>query len=126
MRCLPLGPALLLPMSVLVACSGTGTEPNTGIVKVHVLASGSPPDPDGFNLSMTGLVGNDPNAPILSQFFKSEGETQTFTGIPAGQHGVELQGVAENCAVTPSAYQTVQVIADETVDIAFTVTCSGG
>ena len=123
MRCLPLVPALVLTLSMLLACGGdSSSDPNAGSIKARVIASGSPADPDGFTLVMTALVGND----LTSQYFKPEGETITFTGIPAGQYQVELQNVVENCAVCPSAVQTVQVIADATVDLAFTVTCSGG
>jgi hypothetical protein len=104
----------------LLACGGDPTgDPTQGSIKAQVTSSGSPADPDGFFLTI------DPNTGTpITVVYEATGGTQTFTGVTAGSHVVELFDVASNCTVNPSALRSVAVIAGQTVSVLFTVTCS--
>ncbi|HET7240573.1 MAG TPA: hypothetical protein VFI77_05410, partial [Gemmatimonadales bacterium] len=87
----------------------------TGAIRVSVATSGSPADPDGY---VANLDGGDPGLSI-----ESNGNV-TFTGVAAGSHAVALTEVAANCAVTGGPAQSVTVVAGETSELGFEVTCA--
>jgi hypothetical protein len=96
------------------ACSGDDitTPPITGAIRVTTSTDGAEPDPDGYSVSLDTLAG----VPI--------GLTGSVVlSAEAGEHAVELEGVAPNCRVTAGPRQTVQVEADDTAAVAFDVTC---
>ena len=104
----------------LVAC-GDGSGPNltTGSLETTVTSGGSPADPDGFFVVVDPHTGT----PVPT-FVEATGGTFTGTGLAPGSHEVELQDVASNCSVSPSALQTVEVTAGRTAKLTYTVTCS--
>ena len=91
-----------------VTCAGA-----TGTVEATAATSGTPPDPDGYALSVDGGTPQPltPDAPL------------TIPNLAPGDHAVELTGVAANCTVGDNP-RTVAVTADATVPVAFAVTCS--
>jgi Tol biopolymer transport system component len=93
----------------VVRCSSTG-----GSILVAASTSGSFPDPDGYAIEVDG---------ILKGKIGAEGK-QSVAELPTGEHRVELQEVAWNCAVrgTPSVVVTVSAGATDTV--AFSVDCA--
>ena len=86
-----------------------------GAIRVSVTTSGSPPDPDGY---VAKLDDGDPGLPI-----ESNGNV-TFSGVAAGSHTVTLTEVAADCAVTGGPTQSVAVVAGETSELGFEVTCA--
>jgi Tol biopolymer transport system component len=86
-----------------------------GAIGVSVTTSGSPADADGY---VAKLDGGDPGLPI-----ESNGNV-TFTSVAAGSHTVTLAEVAADCAVTGGPTQSVTVVAGETSELVFEVTCA--
>lgn len=114
-----LGTASML-LAGLLACGGDPTgDPTQGSIKAQVVSSGSPADPDGFFVTIDSHTGTP-----ITVVYEATGGTQTFTGMSAGSYDVEIFDVASNCSVSPSALRSVSVIADQTVSVLFTVTCS--
>jgi hypothetical protein len=97
-----------------VTCSAT--SPTTGIIRVSVTTSGSPPDPDGY---LVKLDGGDPGLSAGTS------GSVSFTSVPVGSHAVALTGVAANCSVADGVSRTVTVTAGATADLSFVVTCVG-
>jgi hypothetical protein len=51
--------------------------------------------------------------------------TVIITGIGEGEHSVSLGDLAGNCSLGgPANPMTVSVVAEETIDVTFTVTCT--
>jgi TolB protein len=94
--------------SFSVVCS-----PTTGSIRVTTQTSGSPVDPDGYAVSIDGGSGQ----PI------GTAGSVTLANLPAGNHAVQLSGLASNCSTTSNP-RTVAVTAGVTVETAFTVTCA--
>ena len=86
-----------------------------GTIRVSVTTSGSPADPDGY---VAKLDGGDSGLPI-----ETNGNV-TFTGVASGSHTVTLTEVAADCAVTGGPTQSVTVVAGETSELGFEVTCA--
>jgi hypothetical protein len=110
--------ALLLPLAA-VACgddnNGTGPPPpTTGSLEVSAVTAGSDLDADGYTVSVDGGA---------AQAIGVNG-TITVASLSAGDHTVELGGVAANCTVTGSNPRTVTVVAGSTASTTFNVTCS--
>jgi hypothetical protein len=97
------------------ACGGEDitTPPTTGNIRVTTSTGGAEPDPDGYSVTLDALAG----VPI------GVAGTVVLTA-EAGDHTVELTGVAPNCGVQGGLRQTVQVVAGDTAAVAFDVTCS--
>lgn len=94
-----------------VTCS---TPTTTGNLTVSTSTSGSSLDPDGYTVTVDG--GQSRTIPITG--------STTYTGLAAGDHSVELTGVATTCTVGGANPRTVTVLAGGTVSTTFTVTCS--
>ena len=108
-----LGGLVLLPL-IALGCGEDLVTPEPGVIRVTVTTAGPEPDPDGYTVRLDTL------APV------PVGTTATADyDVPAGQHAVELGGIAVNCALqnggTPR--QTVQVAARDTAVIAFELVC---
>jgi hypothetical protein len=97
-------------LNFLVTCSAT-----TGTIRVSVTTSGSPADPDGYVATL------DNGEAALS--IGTTGSV-SFSGVPAGSHTVALTGLAANCSVTGSAFQTTTVAAGAMSELSFSVTCT--
>jgi hypothetical protein len=111
---------LALPLAGLAmnAC-GDGENviapPTTGTLQVTTVTSGSEPDPDGYSIRIDAgdatAIGN--------------AETRTFTDVGAGDHAVELGGLAANCIADDGLSQSTTLTAGTTSTVTFTVTCAG-
>jgi len=86
-----------------------------GQVRVAVVSSGTPADPDGYSVSLDG--GNP--APIATT------DTLDLDGVAIGTHTVALGGLAANCAVQSANPVQVDVPLGGSVTAAFTVSCLG-
>ena len=84
-----------------------------GAIEVGIATSGPGSDPDGYALVLDGVD----RGPIGLQ------ATTSLGGIQLGPHTVGLAGLAANCQVTGENPRTVTVVAGETVQLAFAVTC---
>jgi hypothetical protein len=86
----------------------------TGTLEVTTVTMGSDPDPDGYTVRVNGNV---------EQAIGVNG-TITFPGLSAGEHQVELVGMASNCTVGGANPRTVAVTAGTTTSTTFEITCS--
>ena len=109
------------PQTVSVPSGGTATaafsvtcSATTGDLTVSASTTGSSLDPDGYTVTVDDTS---------SQAIGINGSV-TFTGLPAGNHGVALSGVAANCTVSGGNSQTVSVPAGGTATSTFSVTCT--
>lgn len=93
-----------------VDCTAT-----TGDLRVTASSSGSPPDADGYTVSVDGGA---------AQALAVNGDTLTFSGLSAGPHSVTLGGVAANCTVADGATHNPVVSAGGTTVEVFEVTCA--
>jgi hypothetical protein len=96
-------------VSFSLTCSAT-----SGTVRVSVTSSGTPPDPDGFTVTLDGNGAK----PVTS------GGSATFQNVSAGGHMVALSGVASNCSVADGAQRNITVSAGATTEVGFSVTCA--
>lgn len=101
---------------VMVAgCGGQSstTGPQPGTLEVVTSTGGSEVDPDGYTVSLDDgagrAVGTD--------------DTVVFADRSAGDHSVQLSGVASNCSVGGSNPRTVSVPEGDTATTTFDVTC---
>src|SRR3954463_5045287 len=92
-----------------VTCTAT-----RGVIRVTVIPEGSPPDPDGYLLSLDGSDGK-PIEPTI------EG---SFVDLPPGLHTVTIGGISGQCGVTEEATQETTVTAGTTSDVGFHVVCA--
>lgn len=98
-----------------LACQGDNLiEPSVGALEVTTLSGGVEPDPDGYTVQ------------IDAQSTRVIGATATLqtTGVTAGNHTVQLAGIAVNCTVAGENPRSISITAGETTTIAFEVTCS--
>ena len=93
----------------VVTCSAT-----TGAVAVTTTTTGTPVDPSGYTVSVDGGAA----IPIATS------ASQTFSGLAAGAHSVELGGLDGNCAVQGQNPREFTVVAGQTAAVAFAVDCS--
>ena len=92
-----------------IACTAT-----TGSLSIAQSTSGWPADPDGYSLTLDGVD----RGPVAVN------ESVTIEGLPAGEHAVSLNGVADNCRVLGNNPQTVTVPPGGSLTVSFTVTCN--
>jgi PKD domain-containing protein len=102
----PNGGTVTAPFSV--SCSAT-----TGSLNVTTTTTGSSVDPDGYTVSVDGGA---PQAIGINT-------TLTFNSLSAGNHSVQLAGVAANCTLSGSNPRTVSVPSGGTVTTTFSVSC---
>jgi Tol biopolymer transport system component len=110
------------PQSVTVVSEETATitfevscVATRGSIRVTVTTGGSPPDADGYLLSLDGSM---PGKPI-------ESTTEvTFVDLAPGTHTVTLSGLAENCRMTGESHLETTVAPGVTSEIAFQVVCA--
>jgi large repetitive protein len=88
---------------------------DAGALVVTTSTTGEDPDPDGYTVSVDG--GEDQAIGATSSV--------TITGLTAGDHSVLLADIESNCSLGGLANpMTVSVVAEETTDVTFTVTCT--
>jgi len=87
-----------------------------GQVRVGVVSTGGPADPDGYTVSLDGAA---PGAPIGTT------DTIALSDVPVGTHSVALGGLATNCMMQSANPVQVEVPLGGTVAAAFAVSCVG-
>jgi hypothetical protein len=119
MRRIALVPLLAFaPLVVLTACmevstTGVRAPPPTGALEITTSTVGVNIDKDGYTCVMD-FSSADP---------MRVNETAILTGLSVGDHSVVLAGVAENCRLSGSNPRLVNIVADRTAQITFSITC---
>jgi len=91
-------------------------NPTTGTIRVSVTSSGSPPDPDGYSVTL--------NEELPGIAIAANGSV-TIPGVAVGNPTVALIGLAPNCSVTGSTpSRSVPVLAGATAEVSFAVSCT--
>jgi hypothetical protein len=90
-----------------------GPPPTTGTLQVTTTTTGSPVDPDGYEVSVDG-------SPVGTLDANAGG---AITGVSPGSYFVGLNGVAANCQVQGPNPRSVSVTAGGITVAAFTITC---
>lgn len=101
-------------VDVTFAFDCTPRQPDTGTLQVATATSGPSQDPDGYAVSIDGVVANQiaTSASIL------------LTGLPTGAHAVSISGIAANCAVSGDNPRSVTMSGTEIAVVAFAVVCT--
>ncbi|MFO7586778.1 MAG: hypothetical protein R6X22_01770, partial [Gemmatimonadota bacterium] len=109
------------PVSVDVPADGfveaafaVACDARVGDLSVTTATTGTELDPDGYGLVVDGGAPD----PIGID------ETRVLSGLVAGDHTLELTGIAENCAVEGANPRAVPVEADGVAETRFDVTCA--
>jgi Tol biopolymer transport system component len=110
---------LLLAAGVLLTGCEPATEPveppsETGVIEVTSLTAGDPIDPDGYLLAVDGGPGT----------VFGTNSTLTLPDVAAGEHRLELGGLAANCEVAGLNPRTVAVSGGGTARTSFEVECT--
>ncbi|HYF39988.1 MAG TPA: Ig-like domain-containing protein, partial [Gemmatimonadales bacterium] len=100
-----------LPVSFSITCSSPA--PTAGTIQVTTSTGGPVPDPDGYAVSVDGGS---------SQPIGANGSLNLLN-ITAGQHSLQLSGIASNCTVSGANPRSASVPPGGTVSVAFSVTC---
>ena len=96
-----------------VAFDVSCVAPGIGTIEVTAATSGPGADPD-YGLLLDGL----------DRGTIAANGTQVLPGDSAGIHAVGVNGIPANCQPAEENPQPVTLLADETADLTFTVTCS--
>jgi Tol biopolymer transport system component len=88
----------------------------TGRVEVTITTTGESPDPDGYSVALDGGPGRavEPDAAVA------------FSGVSAGVHQVELDGIAPNCQVAGGENPRTLTVGTDTARTAFEIACRPG
>jgi hypothetical protein len=81
---------------------------------VTVATTGSPPDPNGYQVTLDGGTGQHVDADGILR----------VNDVPVGSHAVGLGDVATNCSVSGGPSRQVAVTTGSITDVRFVVTCS--
>jgi TolB protein len=110
------GATLLGAVALLLACGpgGEPTGPATGAVAVSVTTTGDDGDADGYALTIDGGAAR----PLPAAGALSVGD------LAAGEHTLELSGVAANCGAVGGTRRAVRVVAGAATTVALTVACA--
>jgi hypothetical protein len=95
------------------ACTGDAVGPISGALRVTAFVTGPGADPDGFLVVLDRSV----RRPLTI------GASVLLDAIAPGDHDVALEGLGPNCAVEGSAEQVVGILAGDTSQAAFEVSC---
>jgi Tol biopolymer transport system component len=98
-----------------IGCGGEDvTTPTTGSIEVTTVTGGPEPDPDGYAIS------------IDNGFPSALGANATTRrdDVDAGEHHVQLSGIAANCSVQGANPRPVTVADGATVTVNFAVACT--
>jgi dipeptidyl aminopeptidase/acylaminoacyl peptidase len=91
-----------------VSCSAM-----TGSLAVTVVTDGDTLDPDGYTVTVDGT-----DAKTIGIV-----DAATFSGLPQGDHSLELSDIAKNCTLTGPNPRSVSITASQTTQEVFQVTC---
>src|SRR5688572_21152924 len=103
----------LLCGALLVACEDA-LAPRTGAIRVTFATVGDDLDTDGYALRIAH------GTPVP---FDVVNGSLIFPGLRPGETAVRLEGLAVNCQPLGITDLRVDVVADDTVDVAFDVQC---
>ena len=103
-------PTVRVPVELRI----TAVSPTLGDLEVRVTTTGTPPDPDGYTVTV-----DDARNQTLAI-----NDTILYQAVDAGRRVVDLGGVASNCTVGGGMSHTATVIGGQTVTETFNVTCS--
>lgn len=92
-------------------------EPTTGDLRIDTETTGSDLDSDGYTVTV------DPGGENEASKSIGTNSAVTFSDVAAGQHTVEISGVANNCMVSEPS-QTVDVPAGGQADVTFEISCT--
>lgn len=99
-----------------LACQGDNLPlgPAVGTLEITASTTGAEPDADGYTVQMD------------AQPAQAIGATATVqaTEITAGNHTVQLAGIAGNCTVVGENPRSITITAGETTTVTFEVTCT--
>jgi hypothetical protein len=99
---------------ILVACGGDDlVRPTVGTLQVTTNTTGSDLDPDGYILTLDDRP---------EEAIDIHGEL-AISNLAPGDHFVTLTGVVQNCALGGAGGRTVTVIAGDTVNVTFRISC---
>ena len=98
-----------------ISCSGDDvTGPTTGSLEITTATSGPDPDGDGYGVTIDGGV---PTALGVNATLQRH-------DLDAGNHSVQLSGLASNCTLTGDNPRNISVTSAETARVTFQVTCT--
>jgi Tol biopolymer transport system component len=102
-------------MAAVVACTGDDlVAPATGSLRVVAATSGPPIGTLGYTIQVDTRL---PERLAASS-------TVLLTGLAAGEHRLSLGDVGGNCSVEGENPRTVQILANDTTTVTFSVGCS--
>src|SRR5947208_7977889 len=114
---------VIIACGLALAAAGCGDStpvgiagPTTGVLQVTVSTSGADIPANGYTVSVDSGAG---------QAVTVNGAL-TISGLKAGTHSVTLYSVAANCTLSGANTRAVDVIAGDTVPVAFAVGCTAG
>jgi hypothetical protein len=102
------------PNAVATATFAVACTPTTGSIQVTTSSTGTPADPDGYQLLLDGSVAQ-PIGPDA---------TVTLSALTPGTHSVGLGGVAAGCTVEGDNPREVSVATGATAIVAVAVSCA--
>ncbi len=112
---------VIIACGLALAAAGCGDStpvgiagPTTGVLQVTVSTSGADIPANGYTVSVDSGAG---------QAVTVNGAL-TISGLKAGTHSVTLYSVAANCTLSGANTRAVDVIAGDTVPVAFAVGCT--
>ena len=92
-----------------------GPEVTVGNLEVTTITSGLDPNPRGYTIAIENAenMDADPN------------DTVTYEDLEQGMYSVELSDVEDHCTVETENPVSVEIIAEETAEVNFEVSCKG-
>jgi Tol biopolymer transport system component len=106
-------PIVLLVILLAVACGGDLVGPSAAVLEVSTVTTGAPLDPDGYAFHL------DDRQPAEI----GTNATLAVQDLAAGEHQLELDGVAPNCVLAAPNPRTVTVEAGRITRVRFEVRC---
>jgi hypothetical protein len=99
-------------ISFAVTCSAPG--PTTATLEIVTTTTGTGTDPDGYSVLLDGA---DQGAIAVSA-------TRSLAGLTPIAHAVGISGLAANCEVSGANPRNTTLVAGQTVQVVFAVTCT--
>lgn len=104
---------LFLPLGLTVCGGDDSTGGGTGSLRLVTTTTGDDLDPDGYAISVDGSL----------PFSIASNAEQRLDNLASGSHGIQVDGVAANCAVLGSATVPARVTSGDTVTVSIGVSC---
>jgi hypothetical protein len=107
-------PIVLMTIALMAACGEDLVEPTTAVLELRTVTTGAPVDPDGYAMR---LDGGEPTA------IGANG-TLSVPDLAAGEHVIELVGLASNCVLAGANPLTITANNGGVIRARFEVACS--